>query len=354
MDMKLWTKLIDGHSVWVGMVLILAVSMGSVGCAKKEIKADAKKEAKKTEGTAKKAAVATAAKAGSECDAYAKALCGIAGDKSQTCGSVKSVLKLLPATACAEGLKNTDYSKKQLADLGKNCDKLVAKLCADLGPTTKTCGMVKTRTKSFGPDRCTQMMGNYGQVLAQLKKMEEANKPLTTEKLALINKPNASSFGPKDAKVVIVEFSDFQCPYCTRAAKAAKALKTKYKGKSVRFVFRQFPLSFHKDAHLAGQASLAAAAQGKFWEYHDMMFDNQRALKRPDLEKYATKLKLDLAKFKKDLDGGAYKTKVDGDMALGQKVAVSGTPTMFINGARVSNPTDVAALSKEIDAALAK
>lgn len=119
----------------------------------------------------------------------------------------------------------------------------------------------------------------------------------------------------------------------------------KYPGK-VRVVFKHFPLSFHKKAHLASQAALAAGAQGKFWEYHDMVFGNQSKLKRKDLDGYAKKLKLDMKKFKAALDKKKYAAAVDKDLEIGKGVKVQGTPTSFVNGRKVnigkgSKPKDV-------------
>ena len=94
--------------------------------------------------------------------------------------------------------------------------------------------------------------------------------------------------------------------------------------------------------------------QGKFWEFHDLLFENQKAMTRTDLEAHAEKLGLNMATFKKALDAGTYKAAVDKDLEIGSKVAVQGTPTMFINGARVQNPTDFATVSKQIDAGLTK
>ena len=157
---------------------------------------------------------------------------------------------------------------------------------------------------------------------------------------------------PRSAKVTIVEFSDFQCPFCSRAAEVAHKVKEKYSSK-VRFVFRQFPLSFHQNAHVAAEAALAANAQGKFWEYHDKLFANQNALDRASLEKFAKETGVDVAKLKKALDDKTFAATVDADMKLGEEVAVDGTPTMFLNGTRVPNPTDFDALSQQIEAALA-
>ncbi|MET0286302.1 MAG: thioredoxin domain-containing protein, partial [Polyangiales bacterium] len=155
------------------------------------------------------------------------------------------------------------------------------------------------------------------------------------------------------SKVTIVEFSDFQCPFCSRAADATHKVKEKY-GDKVRFVFRQFPLSFHKDAHTAAEASLAANAQGKFWEYHDKLFANQQKLDRASLDGYAKELGLNVEKFKKSLDSKEFGAAVDGELKMGEEVAVQGTPTMFLNGARIADPTNFDAISAQIEEALKK
>jgi protein-disulfide isomerase len=121
----------------------------------------------------------------------------------------------------------------------------------------------------------------------------------------------------------------------------------------VRFVFRQFPLPMHENADLAAQASLAAHAQGKFWAFHDLMFENQRDLGRPSLEKMAQKAGLDLARFKKALDDRTHAEAVKADMKLGSEAHVSGTPSMFLGTERIENPTDFEALAREIDRRLA-
>jgi protein-disulfide isomerase len=128
-------------------------------------------------------------------------------------------------------------------------------------------------------------------------------------------------------------------------------IKAKY-GDKVRFVFRQYPLPMHGDAHLAAQAALAAHQQGKFWEYHDLLFANQRALTRSSLEEYAKQVDLNLPLLKKALDDQALKATVDADVKLGEEVNVNGTPTVFINGKRVPNPTEFEPVANLIDAAL--
>ncbi len=285
------------------------------------------------------------------CADYQKRLCKEAGEESQTCTTIKAAVELMPPAACDKALANIDFAVKKLAEKRKKCEELVTKLCTDLGKETQTCEMVKTRTKEFPPERCDMMMQHYAEVLADLKRQEEKNKPIAPEKLAKLTAGDVPAFGPADAKVTIVEFSDFECPFCSRAADVAHKVKEKYSDK-VRFVFRQYPLSFHPNAHVAAEASLAANAQGKFWEYHDKLFANQKALGREQLEGYAKELGLDVSKFKKALDDKTYAATVDAELKLGEEVAVDGTPTMFLNGTRVANPTDFDALAKQIDKAL--
>jgi protein-disulfide isomerase len=142
---------------------------------------------------------------------------------------------------------------------------------------------------------------------------------------------DAPSFGPKTAKVTIVEWSDFECPFCSRVMPTLQKIKQDY-AKDVRVIFRHQPLSFHPNAKLAAEASMAAHEQGKFWQYHDKLFANQKALDRASLERYAQELGLDMGKFKSALDQGRFRAKVEADMAAGSAVGANGTPTFFING----------------------
>ncbi|WPB81438.1 thioredoxin domain-containing protein [Archangium violaceum] len=142
---------------------------------------------------------------------------------------------------------------------------------------------------------------------------------------------DSPSFGPKDAKVTIVEWSDFECPFCSRVGPTLKQIKESYP-KDVRVVFRHQPLSFHPNAKGAAEASMAAHEQGKFWEYHDKLFQNQKALDRANLEKYAQELGLNMGQFKAALDSGKFRAKVEADASAGAAVGANGTPTFFVNG----------------------
>jgi protein-disulfide isomerase len=300
-------------------------------------------------GNSTPAASGSAAAAG-PCAQYADKVCAKAGAESATCTSFKEATGVMSPGACTAGLKDIQVTLTKLAAARSDCEKLVKTLCAAIGPTTKTCNMVTTQTQTFPPARCKQMMEHIPQITEDLKKMEAANQPLAPDLQAAIAAGGAA-FGPESSKVKLVEFSDFECPYCSRAATVVHQIKEKY-GDKVRFVFRQFPLPMHSHAKGAAEAALAANAQGKFWEFHDELFKNQQALERPQLEEHAKKSGLNMAEFKKALDDKKLSEEVEADMKLGEKVQVQGTPTMFLNGARVENPTDFTALAALIDAAL--
>jgi protein-disulfide isomerase len=137
----------------------------------------------------------------------------------------------------------------------------------------------------------------------------------------------------REDPVEIVLYSDFQCPYCAQFAKPFRELQAKgIEGADVRVVFKNFPLSIHPQAQLAHQAAIAAKAQDKFWEMHDLLFANPRRVQRTDLIGYATQLGLDLARFEKDIDGAAARETIAADIAEGTRAGVSGTPAYSING----------------------
>lgn len=287
------------------------------------------------------------------CEEWSRDVCLRAGESTEGCAQAQAAAKLLPAGACVAAKTEVEATVAKLKATRATCDNLTEKLCNDIGKDTATCTMVKERTGSFPTAQCEKMLAQYDDVLKELKDMEKANAPLPAELATRIAAGDAPGFGPATAKVTVVEYSDFECPFCSRGAAVVSKLKEKY-GDKVRFVFRQFPLQMHENAQLAAEASLAAHAQGKFWPFHDQLFANQRALERANLEEYAQKAGLDMAKFKKALDEHTYAETVKADMKLGEEAAVSGTPTMFVGGERVANPTDFEALAKQVDGALAK
>jgi protein-disulfide isomerase len=145
----------------------------------------------------------------------------------------------------------------------------------------------------------------------------------------------APTLGKMDAPVTLVEFSDFQCPYCQAVAPVLKQVAEKF-GDKVYIVYRQYPIpSLHPFAFKAAEASLCANEQGKFWALHDAMFEDQKKLAVSDLKATARRLGLDSKKFDGCLDAGRYVEQVQNDQREGQKIGVNGTPAMFINGTYV-------------------
>lgn len=143
------------------------------------------------------------------------------------------------------------------------------------------------------------------------------------------------SKGTDNAPVTIVEFSDYQCPFCSRSEEVVKKVLDEYKGK-VRLVFRQFPLPFHNQAAKASEAALCAADQGKYWEMHDKLFASQSALAVPQLKEHAKGIGLDSSKFDKCLDAGEKSKMVEASKKAGDEAGVTGTPAFFINGRPLS------------------
>lgn len=149
--------------------------------------------------------------------------------------------------------------------------------------------------------------------------------------------------GPASARITLVEFSDFQCPYCIRAVSQLEAVMKAYP-RDVKLVYKQFPLDNHSQARLAAQASLAAHAQGKFWPLHDRMYGRSREINRANILLWAQEFGLDMAKFTAAMDSPATNQAVDRDLAEGERVGVEGTPTIFVNGKKYQGSLDPAVL----------
>jgi Na+/H+ antiporter NhaA len=158
--------------------------------------------------------------------------------------------------------------------------------------------------------------------------------------------------GPLDAAVTLVEYGDFQCPYCGRAEPSVRELAEDV---DIRFVWRHLPLTeVHPNAQLAAEASEAAAAQGAFWAMHDILLDNQEDLQPTDLLDYARALNLDVERFRADLDRGVHRARIAEDVATADQSGVSGTPTFFINGERHYGAFDVDTLRAAVSTAIAQ
>jgi peroxiredoxin/protein-disulfide isomerase len=157
--------------------------------------------------------------------------------------------------------------------------------------------------------------------------------------------------GPRDATVTVVEYGDYQCPYCRRAESVVKEVRRRA-GENMRFVFRNFPLSnVHPYAERASRAAEAAALQGSFWPMHDRLFENQRELGDSLVMNHAKHLDLDVEKLRRDMEGAEVKERVREDFSGGVRSGVNGTPSFFINGVRHDDSWDADTLVAAIQAA---
>ena len=172
-------------------------------------------------------------------------------------------------------------------------------------------------------------------------------------RVAVAEAGSPSKGGPVGSPVTIIEFSDFQCPFCSRVNPSIDQAKATF-GDKVRFVFRQFPLNIHPQAPKAAEASLCANEQGKFWEMHDALFANQQKLSVPDLKATALTIGVDAAKFDACLDSGKMAEIVARDMADGQTAGVSGTPALFVNGRFINGAVPYEELAKVINDELSR
>ncbi|MFZ1131017.1 MAG: thioredoxin domain-containing protein [Terriglobales bacterium] len=174
------------------------------------------------------------------------------------------------------------------------------------------------RTKKARDAYIADLRGQYGVVV-------ELNQPSAHVEVA-----NAPRLGPENAPVQIIEFADYECPYCQKVNEDLARLRDQF-GSQVSVVYKDFPLPMHPLAAKASEAAHCAGAQGKFWEYHDSLFQTKR-LQTSDLKQQATALKLDLAKFDQCLESGEQVASVKKDANEGKRLGLQGTPSFFING----------------------
>ena len=202
--------------------------------------------------------------------------------------------------------------------------------------------------------RQQKLREGMGKVLDDLKSRHHVQVSLQAPDLPRIDvEAKGPSRGPTNAPVTIVEFSDFQCPYCGREYPVIERLMKEYDGK-LRLVFRHYPLDFHPFAQKAAEAGACAQDQGKFWELHDKMFSNQGKLAVADLKGYAKSLGMDATKFDKCLDSGEKKALVDDDLKAGSAAGVNGTPAFFINGIFVNGAQPYEHMKQAVDRELRK
>jgi len=189
---------------------------------------------------------------------------------------------------------------------------------------------------------------------ARASKFGQAPEPRKTlEDPVVIPTSGAPVLGPRDALITLVEFSDFECPFCYQGAAQLHDLLKAYPTQ-LRLIFKQYPLDIHSQAALAAAASIAAHRQGKFWPLHDLMFEKRQDLSRKSLLAMAQRIGLDMTRFTADLDSADVKAVVERDRSDGDRVGVEGTPTLFVDGQRYNGSLELGKIRPVIEAELKK
>jgi len=265
--------------------------------------------------------------------------------------------KLLTAAAEAEGKDiNSFVQSKVDAEVPTPDDAAIAAFYeANKSPTAPALELVRDQViQAMKAEGSEKVLTSLLDGLRAKAKIERMLPDVSPPPMDLSNPAHAPFAGPEDALVKVVEFSDFECPYCSKAADTMRGLKDRYAGKPVQFVYRHFPLSFHANAKPAAEYAQCAQQQGKFWEMHDGIFARQRELSPEMLKEVAATAGLDTAKLDACLAAGTVGGEIDEDMRKAQEVGVQGTPSFFVNGQTYGGNPTVEGIAQVIDAELAR
>jgi protein-disulfide isomerase len=240
-----------------------------------------------------------------------------------------------------------EYLKKQLAGKSQTVTDKEAKAFYDQYKSRiqQPYEQIKTRLIEALQRRNDQQVRQ--QILANLREQNKLKVMIEPPRMKIAT-AGYPSVGPNDAPVTVVEFADFQCPYCKRSEDTIKELQKEY-GDKMRLVFVDFPLSFHQYAFQAAEASHCAAEQGKFWQYHDELFKDQSKLNTKDLKAAAARLGLNTKQFDACLDQHKYADQVRKEQSEGAAAGVDGTPGFFINGRSLTGAQPTAAFETMIN-----
>jgi protein-disulfide isomerase len=256
--------------------------------------------------------------------------------------------KLLDTEAKKKNISVQDLLKKEVTDkVGDPTDKEVQEFYdqnkARIG--TKTLDELKPQISAQLKARQAGIYRNN--LIDRLMSKAEIDVFIQRPKVD-VEAANGPSKGPNNAPVTIIEFTDYQCPFCGRARPTVNEIVDSYKN-DVHYVLRNFPLDFHPFAKKAAEAALCARDQNKYWDYSKVLWDNQKALDVDSLKKYAEQVKLDSKKFNECLDSDKTLAEVMKDQQDGAKAGVSGTPSFFINGQALTGAQPPEAFKKVID-----
>lgn len=263
--------------------------------------------------------------------------------------------KLIGAKAKKEGMSLDDYINKKITkgDI-KISDGEYKKFVSEKKiPEAQITPQLKDRIMAYMKEQKKGQL--IDKEVASLSKSQSIEvyfkKPKLNMKFDLAGAP---VWGDDKAKVTVVEFSDFQCPYCSKGADVIAELKKKYGKGKVKIAFKHFPLPNHPEAKPASEASMCVNEQNpdKFWKFHDIVFKKQQNLTPADLETYAKEAGADVAQFKQCVESKKYASKIEEDLKYGERIGIRSTPTFFVNGQMIMGAQDVAKFAELIDAEL--
>ncbi len=256
--------------------------------------------------------------------------------------------RLVTKAAVAEGMTSVEYLKKNITD------KMVE---PDEGEIVKLMSQYRSQLDADDLKARQQVIQALNQ-RQQREMQEELRKTLFVEAgvRILLEPPRVTvaigqgtpSRGPADAPIVLVEFTDYQCPFCVRVQPTITALMERYDGQ-IRHVFKNLPLPNHSQAKLAGEAALCAQDQGKYWEFHDWLFANQRTMNRGTMVAQAVELGMDTELFEACIDQKTYAATVSADAREARSFGITGTPGFLINGRVLSGAQPIEAFEVVID-----
>src|SRR5690554_863239 len=271
---------------------------------------------------------------------------------------LKSIMlqRFMDADPRKKNLSNDEFLEKYIAKNVKVTDKEIDAFIKEQNiPNEHINDQVKEKIRNYlAMERKKEAVDKW--IAEQTKKTPvEVYIPKPRRPTFDVSVGNAPTFGPKTAKVTIIEFSDFQCPFCAKGADILTELKKKY-GNKIQVAFKNYPLPFHNHAEIAAVAGLCANEQSTnhFWKMHDEMFRNQDSLSNEGLKKLAKNAGLKMEAFEKCLSENKYLDQVRADMEEGKKINVKSTPTFFVNGQLIAGAQPVEVFSQIIDEELSK
>jgi predicted DsbA family dithiol-disulfide isomerase len=263
----------------------------------------------------------------------------LGGAVSAACGGASSTVATQnPREGNLPGIDTTGFTPREKHELARYAAELPAP-CAEVAAALDTCLTERRPCAScvLAADLVAHAVRN-GLAWEQIRDLyKERFDSSSLQSIALEGSP---SRGPDAAPVVLVEFADFECPFCQKLAPELDALYAKHSG-DMRFVYKFLPLPMHPHGEPVARAAIAAQMQGQFWPMHHLLFANGQHLEEPDLERYARTIGLDVERFRSDMASAAATARLDTDRKMAERLGIKGTPSIYINGRAYDSKVDI-------------